>query len=79
MSHEQMLDVGFLFILGGLDTVTSTLDCAIAHLGRDPALRDQLVADPSRVPGGHRGADAAAHAGDAGAAGGRSSRTRCTA
>ena len=35
MTHEQMLDVGFLFILGGLDTVTSTLDCAIAHLGRD--------------------------------------------
>jgi cytochrome P450 len=50
MSHEQMQDVGFLFILGGLDTVTSTLDCAIAHLGRDPALRDQLVADPARVP-----------------------------
>jgi cytochrome P450 len=50
MTHEQMQDVGFLFILGGLDTVTSTLDCAIAHLGRDPALRDQLVADPSRVP-----------------------------
>jgi cytochrome P450 len=50
MTHEQMQDVGFLFILGGLDTVTSTLDCAIAELGRDASLRDQLVADPSRVP-----------------------------
>jgi len=50
MSHDQMLDIGFLFILGGLDTVTSTLDCAVGHLGRDAALRDGLVADPSSIP-----------------------------
>jgi len=50
MTDEQMLDVGFLFILGGLDTVTSTLDCALAHLGQDTAMRDALVADPSRIP-----------------------------
>jgi len=50
MSHDQMRDAGFLFILAGLDTVTSTLDCSIAHLGREPALRDELVADPARIP-----------------------------
>jgi cytochrome P450 len=50
MTHEQMQDVGFLFILGGLDTVTSTLDCALAHLGQHPELRDQLVRDPDLVP-----------------------------
>lgn len=50
MTHDQMLDAGLLFILAGLDTVTSTLDCAIAHLGRDAELRDALVADPSRIP-----------------------------
>jgi cytochrome P450 len=50
MTHEQMQDVGLLFILGGLDTVTSTLDCALAHLGRHPDLRDQLVGDPDLVP-----------------------------
>jgi len=50
MSDEQMLDMGFLFLLGGLDTVTSTLDCSIAYLGRNPERRDQLVADPSRIP-----------------------------
>ena len=50
MTDEQMLDMGFLFLLGGLDTVTSTLDCSIAYLGRNPDRRDQLVADPSRVP-----------------------------
>lgn len=50
MTHDQMLDAGLLFILAGLDTVTSTLDCAIAHLGRDTALRDALAADPGRIP-----------------------------
>ena len=50
MSDDQMLDVGFLFILGGLDTVTSTLDCSIAHLGREPARRDELVEHPDRIP-----------------------------
>jgi cytochrome P450 len=50
MTDDQMLDLGFLFLLGGLDTVTSTLDCSIAHLGRNPELRDALVADASRIP-----------------------------
>jgi cytochrome P450 len=50
MTDEQMLDMGFLFLLGGLDTVTSTLDCSVAYLGRNPGRRDQLVADPSRIP-----------------------------
>jgi cytochrome P450 len=49
MSDEQMLDLGFLFLLGGLDTVTSTLDCSVAYLGRNPARRDELVADPSKI------------------------------
>ncbi|HVN51244.1 MAG TPA: cytochrome P450 [Acidimicrobiales bacterium] len=50
MTDEQMLDMGFLFLLGGLDTVTSTLDCSLAFLGRNPERRDELVADPSRIP-----------------------------
>jgi len=50
MTDEQMLDMGFLFLLGGLDTVTSTLDCSIAYLGQHPERRDQLVADPDRIP-----------------------------
>jgi cytochrome P450 len=49
MTDDQMLDMGFLFLLGGLDTVTSTLDCSIAFLGRNPERRDELVADPSKI------------------------------
>ena len=50
MTHEQMIDIGYLFVLGGLDTVTSTLDCFVAHLGRSPGERDALSGDPSVIP-----------------------------
>ncbi len=47
MSHEEMLDICFLFILAGLDTVTSTLDCSLAFLAQHPEHRRRLVEDPS--------------------------------
>jgi len=50
MSHEEMLDVSFLFILAGLDTVTSTLDCALAFLARHPEHRRLLADDPASIP-----------------------------
>ncbi len=50
MTDEQMLDVGYLFVLGGLDTVTSTLDCFIAHLGRSGEQRDALAGDAEQIP-----------------------------
>ncbi len=49
MSHEEMLDICFLFILAGLDTVTSTLDCSLAYLARHPEHRRRLVEDPSAI------------------------------
>ena len=50
MSHEEMLDVSYLFILAGLDTVTSTLDCAFAFLAQHPEHRRRLAEDPASVP-----------------------------
>ncbi len=50
MSREEMLDVCYLFILGGLDTVTSTLDCSIAYLAQHPNRRAPIVADLNTVP-----------------------------
>lgn len=50
MSRDEILDICYLFILGGLDTVTSTLDCSIAYLAQHPDRRDAIVADPSLVP-----------------------------
>jgi len=50
MSQEEMLDICYLFVLGGLDTVTSTLDCSLAHLAQDPIQRQLLADDQSIVP-----------------------------
>lgn len=50
MTHEEMLDVSFLFILAGLDTVTSTLDCSLAFLARNPAQRRRVAQDPASIP-----------------------------
>jgi len=47
MSHEEMLDICFLFILAGLDTVTSTLDCSLAYLAQHPEARRRLAGDLS--------------------------------
>ena len=50
LSREDILDVSFLLILAGLDTVTATLGCNIAYLAANPAQRDRLVGDPSLLP-----------------------------
>jgi cytochrome P450 len=50
MSRDEMLDLCYLFILGGLDTVTATLDCSIAYLAQHPDHRREVVEDPSLVP-----------------------------
>lgn len=50
MSHHEMLDICYLFMLGGLDTVTSTLDCSLAHLAARPEHRRALVEDPASTP-----------------------------
>jgi cytochrome P450 len=38
-------------MLGGLDTVTATLDCMIQYLATHPEQRQRLVDDPSAIPG----------------------------
>lgn len=50
VTDEQLVNVMFLFMFAGLDTVTSSLSCIIAWLGAHPEERDRLVADPSLIP-----------------------------
>jgi cytochrome P450 len=50
LSQEEILDICFLFLIAGLDTVTATLDCMYAFLAQNPAHRQQLVDDPDIVP-----------------------------
>ena len=50
LSRDDILDICYLFLLAGLDTVTASLGCAVAYLAQHPDHRDSLVRDPSLVP-----------------------------
>jgi cytochrome P450 len=51
LSREDILDVSFLLILAGLDTVTATLGCNIAYLAANPEQRRRVALKPSSIPG----------------------------
>ncbi len=50
LAREDILDIGFLFFIAGLDTVTASLDCMVAYLAQHPEQRQALVDDPSLIP-----------------------------
>jgi len=50
LSHDDVLDICFLFLIAGLDTVSASLDCFFAYLARHTDARGQLVADPDVIP-----------------------------
>jgi len=50
LSREDILDICFLFLIAGLDTVTATLDCMFGFLAQHPDHRQQLVDDPGLIP-----------------------------
>jgi cytochrome P450 len=50
LTHDDVIDIGYLFFLAGLDTVTASLDCMVAYLAQHPGQREQLVRDPALIP-----------------------------
>ena len=50
LSDDEILDICFLFIMAGLDTVTASLGCSMAYLAQHPEARAALVGDPGLVP-----------------------------
>lgn len=50
LTEAELLGICQLMLLGGLDTVTATLDCMITYLARHPEHRQELVDDPSLIP-----------------------------
>jgi cytochrome P450 len=50
LTREEILDICFLMMIAGLDTVTASLDCFFAYLAQHPDQRDRLVADPALIP-----------------------------
>ena len=50
LTEAELLGISHLLLLGGLDTVTATLDCMVAYLADHPEQRQRLVDDPSLIP-----------------------------
>lgn len=49
LSRNEMLDILFLQLAAGLDTVTASLDCIINRLARDVALQNAARSQPERI------------------------------
>jgi cytochrome P450 len=50
LAHEEILDLCFLFLIAGLDTVTASLDCFFGCLVQHPDARRKIVEEPDAVP-----------------------------
>ncbi|HUI48867.1 MAG TPA: cytochrome P450 [Acidimicrobiia bacterium] len=50
LKRTEILDICFLFLIAGLDTVTATLDCMFAFLAQHDGHRRQLVDQPELIP-----------------------------
>lgn len=49
LTEPELLNMCFLLLLGGLDTVTNMLTFTTHRLAEEPELQDQLIADPTRM------------------------------
>jgi cytochrome P450 len=50
LTREEILDICFLFLIAGLDTVSDSLTCFYAFLARSPEHRRQIVENPAIIP-----------------------------
>jgi cytochrome P450 len=50
LDEAELLGISHLLLLGGLDTVTATLDCMVEYLATHPEQRQRLVDDPTSIP-----------------------------
>ena len=50
LSRDDVVDIGYLFFLAGLDTVSASLDCIVAYLAQNPGHRQRVADDPAVIP-----------------------------
>jgi cytochrome P450 len=50
LTRQEILDICFLLMIAGLDTVSASLDCFFFYLAEHPQHRRAIVEDPSIVP-----------------------------
>ena len=51
LTFEELMSIGFLLFVAGLDTVTNAISFGLRHLANDPALRQTLIKFPEKTPG----------------------------
>jgi cytochrome P450 len=50
LSTDEIVDICFLFLIAGLDTVSASLDCFFGYLCRNPWARREVVEHPDAIP-----------------------------
>ncbi|HXY91226.1 MAG TPA: cytochrome P450 [Acidimicrobiia bacterium] len=50
LTREDVVDITFLLVLAGLDTVSATLSCMVAWFARHPEQRQRVLDDPGLLP-----------------------------
>ncbi|GAA0864546.1 cytochrome P450 [Sphingopyxis soli] len=50
LTFEELMSIGFLMFLAGLDTVTNAMSFGMRHLAHDEALRQRAIDDPDVIP-----------------------------
>jgi cytochrome P450 len=50
LTDDDIVDISFLMILAGLDTITDTLTCSFKFLAEHPGHRQQILDDPAVIP-----------------------------
>jgi cytochrome P450 len=50
LEQNEILDICYLMLIAGLDTVTATLGCNIAYLAANPDQRRRIVENPALIP-----------------------------
>ena len=50
LSFEELMSIGFLMFLAGLDTVTIAMSFGMRHLAHDGALQQRMIDDPDCIP-----------------------------
>jgi cytochrome P450 len=50
LTRHEILDICFLFLIAGLDTVSASLECFFAYLAQHPEQRRELADNPAIVP-----------------------------
>lgn len=50
LTTDEILDILFLFLIAGLDTVSDSLTCFYAFLAQHPEHRNRIVDDPAVIP-----------------------------